>query len=525
MDQQQLLDHLRDAVAAGEIWPALQPQVDLRTRRIIGFEVLARWNSPALGSVSPACFIPVAEQAGLLDGVILHLIRQACAQVSAWPGDFQLAFNLAPTQFLDLGIVEEVSAAAASGGLALQRLCIEITESSLFHSNATAQRAIALFKQAGMRLALDDFGTGHSSLTRLQALPFDEIKIDASFVRGLETDPNSLKIVTAVLGLGQSLGVHVVAEGIENERQAAILGRMGCELGQGYLWGTPQAAPQAEQALARQGSLSRRDRPLDTSPFQRFHQLESLYQAAPVGLGFIDAQLRVVSANARIGEMLGLDVAQAMGRTVEQLVDGRPLADFAQVLWRVLRGEPLAPVEYRRPDTGTTSLIALQQVRSVSEQPLGVSVFAIDISERVAAERTLKETIEHYRQVIALAPNVAWAAGPDGSIDYMGQTWEWSPMSTSAERHARWRERMDEADQLRVRAEWLAHLPSKQPFETVFPILWPDGTRKWVRSRACPQFDAQGNVKRWYGLITDITAEHELAQRVKELEARLEQQR
>lgn len=523
MDEQLLLEHLHNAVAAGEVWPALQPQVDLRTRRIMGFEVLARWNSPALGPVPPACFIPVAEQAGLLDGLILHLIRQACAQVSAWPGDFQLAFNLAPTQFLDLDIVGHVSAAAHAGGLALERLCIEITESSLFHSNTTAQRAIALFKQAGMRLALDDFGTGHSSLTRLQALPFDEIKIDASFVRALETDPNSLKIVTAVLGLGQSLGVHVVAEGVENERQAAILTRMGCELGQGYLWGAPQVAPQAQQALARQGSFTRRERPLDTSPFQRFHQLESLYQAAPVGLGFLDAQLRVVSANARIGEMLGLDVAQATGRAVEQLLDGRRLADFIQVLQRVLQGEPLAPIEYRRRDAGTTSLIALQQVRSVSGQILGVSVFAIDISGRVAAERTLQDTIEHYRQVIALAPNVAWAAGPDGSIDYMGQTWEWSPMSTSAERHARWRERMDPADQLRVRAEWLAHLPSKQPFETVFGILWPDGTHKWVRSRARPQFDAQGEVTRWYGLITDITVEHELRQRVQALEAQLRQ--
>ncbi len=155
MDEQLLVEHLRNAVAAGEIWPALQPQVDLRTRQIIGFEVLARWSSPTLGPVPPVRFIPVAERAGLLDGLILHLIRQACAQVSAWPGDFHLAFNLAPTQFLHLDIVEQVSAAARAGGLALQRLCIEITESSLFHSNTTAQRAIALFKQAGMRLALD----------------------------------------------------------------------------------------------------------------------------------------------------------------------------------------------------------------------------------------------------------------------------------------------------------------------------------------------------------------------------------
>jgi PAS domain S-box-containing protein len=525
MDEQLVLEQLRGAVARNEIWPALQPQVDLRTRSIVGFEVLARWNSPTLGAVSPAQFIPVAEQAGLLDGLILHLVREACTQVRMWPGDFHLSFNLAPTQFLDLAIVERFSAAACVGGLAPGRLCIEITESSLFHSSSTAQRAIALFKDAGMRLALDDFGTGHSSLTRLQALPFDEIKIDASFVSGLETDPNSLKIVTAVLGLGQSLGVHVVAEGVENERQAAILARMGCELGQGYLWGAPQAAPQAQQTLARQGSLARSAQPLDTSPFQRFHQLESLYQGAPVGLAYLDAQLRVASANPRIGDMLGLDARQALGRQVGQLLSGKRQADFSQLLQRALGGEVLAPLEYRNPVSGATSLIALQQVCSASGQTLGVSVFAIDISGRLAAERTLADAIEHYRQVIALAPNVVWAAGPDGAVDYMGQTYEWSPMSTSAERHARWRERMAEEDQLRVRAEWLANLPSRQPFETVFRILWPDGLWRWVRSRACPQLDAQGEVTRWYGLITDITAEHALQLRVQELERQLRELR
>lgn len=521
MDEQLVLNHLRNALAQGEIWPALQPQVDLRTRAIVGFEVLARWASPALGPVAPVRFIPVAEQAGLLDDLILHLVRRACEQASAWPGDFHLAFNLAPSQFLDLHIVDRVCAAASAAGMALHRLCIEITESSLFHSSTTAQRAIALFKQAGVKLALDDFGTGHSSLTRLQALPFDEIKIDASFVHALETDPSSLKIVTAVLGLGQSLGVHVVAEGIENERQAAILSRMGCELGQGYLWGTPQPAAQAQQALARQGSFARPDRPLDTSPFQRFHQLDSLYQAAPVGLGFIDAQLRVVSANTRIGDMLGLDVAQALGRTVDRLQGGPRLAEFGAVLRRVLQGEPLAPIEYRHPRTGATSLIALQPVHSAFGQTLGVSVFAMDITGRVAAERTLQDAVEHFRQVIALAPTVTWAAGPDGSVDYMGQTYEWSPMSTSAERFARWRERMHDDDQLRVRAEWLAHLPSGQPFQAEFRILWPDGTWKWVRSQARPQFDAQGQITRWYGLITDISAEHALRQRVRALELQL----
>lgn len=521
MDEQLLLEQLRGAVARNEIWPALQPQVDLRTRHLVGFEVLARWNSPSLGTVPPARFIPIAEQAGLLDDLVLHLVRTACTQVRAWPGHFQLAFNLAPTQFLDLAIVDQFRAAADAGGLAPGRLCVEITESSLFHSSGTAQRAIALFKEAGMRLALDDFGTGHSSLTRLQALPVDEIKIDASFVSGLETDPNSLKIVTAVLGLGQSLGVHVVAEGVENERQAAILARMGCELGQGYLWGAPQAAPQAQQVLARQGSLAKTAPPLDTSPFQRFHQLESLYQGAPVGLAFLDAQLRVASANQRIGEMLGLDAHQALGRQVGELLGGRRLADFSALLQRALGGEVLAPVEYRNPVSGATSLVALQQVSSTSGQTLGVSVFAIDISGRLAAERTLRDAVEHYRQVIAMTPNVVWAAGPDGAIDYMGQTYEWSPMSTSAERHARWRERMTPQDQLRVRDEWLAHLPSKQPFETVFRILWPDGLWRWVRSRARPQLDAQGEVTRWYGLITDITAEHALQQRVLELERQL----
>jgi EAL domain-containing protein (putative c-di-GMP-specific phosphodiesterase class I) len=167
------------------------------------------------------------------------------------------------------------------------------------------QQVLDDLKQHGMALSLDDFGTGYSSLTRLNSLPFDELKIDASFVAALSSDTQSLRIVTAVLGLGQSLGLTVVAEGVESTEQAAVLRKLGCDVGQGFLWSP--AACQALQLLQQWGAEAPQTT-LDVSPFQRLHQLEALYQDSPVGLCFIDCQMRIVSANQLLAHYLGVEL-------------------------------------------------------------------------------------------------------------------------------------------------------------------------------------------------------------------------
>jgi len=512
---------LREGLRLGQVWPALQPLVHLRSRRIAGFEVLARWSSPTLGAVPPVRFIPVAEDAGLLDPLFLHLLREVCAEVGDWPGEFLLAFNLSPRQCLDIGLVARTQSALATSGLPMSRLCIEITESALFDGNDLSRQTLAEFKKAGARLSLDDFGTGYSSLTRLQALPFDEIKIDASFVRVMGTDQNSFRIVSAVTGLGQSLDMHVLAEGIESEEEATLLMRLGCQFGQGYLLGRPATLAQARQQLDRLGTWDRTDDVLDASPFQRWHQLETLYRAAPVGLCFFDERLRVVSANATLLELLGFDCDEPRGIHLTQLCSHPEHAVLFNLINAAATGSPHDPFEYHNRANGRTSLVAFQQVRSEFGEPLGVSGEAIDITSRVLAERSLQENAEHFRHVIRLSPNIPWAANAEGVVDYMGPTFEWEPDTTSAQRHERWLNRMHPQDRGRVRAEWLAHLPTARPFSTEFRILWPDSGLRLVRSEAFPQLNALGQVERWYGLIVDITAQRQLEQRIEDLEARL----
>jgi EAL domain-containing protein (putative c-di-GMP-specific phosphodiesterase class I) len=184
--------------------------------------------------VSPGHLYSLAERSGILHALLLKLMGEACRVAAAWPGQFSLAFNLAPSQFLLPTLVADLLDTVGGSGFPLSRVVIEITESELFHDNAAVQQVLDDLKQHGMALSLDDFGTGYSSLTRLYSLPFDELKIDASFVAALDSDTQSLRIVTAVLGLGQSLGLTVVAEGVESTSQAAVLRKLGCNAGRAF---------------------------------------------------------------------------------------------------------------------------------------------------------------------------------------------------------------------------------------------------------------------------------------------------
>lgn len=514
---------LREGLAAGEFWPAFQPQLNLASGHVSGFEVLARWSSPRLGTVTPARFIPLAERSGLLHPLLLTLLEAACREAAAWPGQFSLAFNLAPCQFLLPTLVTDLLDTVRASGFPLSRVVIEITEDELFHDNAAVQQVLDDLKQHGMALSLDDFGTGYSSLTRLHSLPFDEIKIDASFVAALQGDAQSLRIVTAVLGLGQSLGLTVVAEGVETAEQAAVLHKLGCDAGQGFWWSPAVPAAQALHLLQQWGGEAGQPS-MDLSPFQRLHQLEALYQDSPVGLCFIDCQLRIVSANPRLSSYLGVGL-DYMLRKPASLVFGHEMCpDLMAVLLGVMAGEVHAAAEYCHQPSGTTFLIAHQLIADAQHLPLGISLVVVDITSRVEAENRLRQSETHFRTVLELGPNVTWRAGPGGVVDYMGEYVDCPPNASHQERHACWLARMHPDDRPRVRDTWLAHLPSKQPFRIEFRILWPDGSWRWMRSRAFPARDDTGDVSAWYGIISDVTTEHELALRVAALEQQLKLQ-
>lgn len=231
-------EHLRfrltNALAQGHIWPAFQPIIDIRSGALAGFEILARWSDPDAGDITPGVFIPLLEKHHLADVLSQALMRSACAAAARWKGRFFLAFNVTPDQLLSDGLSNWIAAVASQTGFPLTRIQLEITESSLITDDATAYGTLNRLNEIGVAISLDDFGTGYSSLARLEAFPFRKLKIDAQFVRDLEHDKRKRRIVSAVIGLGQSLGITVVAEGVETEAEAAILRRLGCPLGQGW---------------------------------------------------------------------------------------------------------------------------------------------------------------------------------------------------------------------------------------------------------------------------------------------------
>ncbi len=233
---------LRQAIANDLLIPHFQPLVDMATERLIGVEMLARWPHPTRGMVPPGEFIPIAEDLGLIGRMTECLLRRACRIATAWPSEILLACNVSPLQLRDRGLPAMVQSILDETGLPAQRLELEITESALVGDIDLARNLLGELKALGVRLALDDFGTGYSSLRHLQMLPFDKLKIDAGFVRAMDSDIESRKIVAAVVGLGQSLGLVTVAEGVEEAGTAALLRDLGCDVGQGWLFGRPGSA-------------------------------------------------------------------------------------------------------------------------------------------------------------------------------------------------------------------------------------------------------------------------------------------
>jgi diguanylate cyclase (GGDEF)-like protein len=240
---------IRRGIAQGEFVPYYEQQIDLDTGKLVGFEMLARWNSPQLGVVSPTIFIPIAEDIGVIGELSEALLRQAFEDARKWDPALTLSVNISPIQLRDPWFSQKLLKLMVEGGFPPERLDIEITESCL-HENIGAVRAVLTsLRNQGIRISLDDFGTGYSSLAQLRSLPFDRLKIDRSFVSELaQEDPNS-KIVEAIVSLGRGLELPITAEGIENGDILDVLRRIGHLRGQGFLYGQPEDAAATEERL------------------------------------------------------------------------------------------------------------------------------------------------------------------------------------------------------------------------------------------------------------------------------------
>jgi diguanylate cyclase (GGDEF)-like protein len=231
---------LRQAVANNQLELHYQPQIDVFTDEIVGVEALVRWRHPERGLVSPAEFIPLAEETGVIGRIGEWVLRQACTDALKWPERIKVAINLSPAQFKNKKLAEDITTTIAQIGVAPTRLELEITESVLLQDVGDNLAALRTLKQLGVRVSMDDFGTGYSCLGTLRSFPFDKIKIDQSFVRDLEKNPDSAAIIHAVLGLGHSLGMSTCAEGVENADQLAFLRSEGCAEVQGFFYSKPR---------------------------------------------------------------------------------------------------------------------------------------------------------------------------------------------------------------------------------------------------------------------------------------------
>jgi diguanylate cyclase (GGDEF)-like protein len=242
-DRRVLHQDLSMAIKNGELSLYYQPQAIARdtvaASEVIGFEALARWLHPVRGFVPPSDFIPIAEESGLIVEMGEWILREACREAASWPMPLQIAVNLSPAQFMHGDVVGLVHSILIETGLAPGRLELEITEGVLIEDFDRGLALLRRLKALGVRISMDDFGSGYSSLSYLQAFPFDKIKIDRAFVMNLGRNPQSAAIVRAVIGLGHGLEMSIVAEGVETQEQLGFLAEVGCDAVQGYYIGKP----------------------------------------------------------------------------------------------------------------------------------------------------------------------------------------------------------------------------------------------------------------------------------------------
>lgn len=247
----ELENDLRRAIMENQFELHYQPLFDLTRNEIEAFEALIRWRHPTRGLVSPAEFIPIAEQTELIKQIGKWVLRQACQDASAWPVEISVAVNLSSVQFTDSSLDGDVVEALARSSFAPERLELEVTESIILQDTELTLQILRDFKALGIRIAMDDFGTGYSSLAYLQKFPFDKIKIDRAFIDGINLNKDFLAIVRAVTSLSQRLGIKTTGEGVETEAELACLRVEGCTQAQGYLISKPVPAKSVADLLAK----------------------------------------------------------------------------------------------------------------------------------------------------------------------------------------------------------------------------------------------------------------------------------
>jgi PAS domain S-box-containing protein len=511
---------LERALERDELVPHFQPYFEMKTGRVVGFEALIRWQHPSGELILPDRFIPLAERSGLITPLTGNLLRHVMAAAMALPDHLHFSVNVSPLQLRDDTLPQMFEAAASAAQFPLQRVTVEITESALIDNLERAASIAADLKSLGLQLAVDDFGTGYSSLKHLQALPFDVIKVDQSFVRCMVERRESRKIVSAVLGLGQTLGLRTVAEGVETPEQERMLQWLGCDVGQGWLFGRPMSATHLAVFLERMeiappimsgpGALSTSEEfRLDNSASRRLAHLQALYDAAPVGLCFLDREMRFTSVNKRLAQMMGTSALSFVGRDVDEAIP--QIADeMKPSIQRALDGECIGDLEVPLFRIGTseqagTALVSFQLARDEANEVVGVSLSFIDITERRRAQNALRESEDHYRHTVELNPQVSWTCDAQGHLMTVSHRWqELTGLSPEQSLGHGWLTAVHPEDLRRIQPLWLHSVATGVPVDIQYRIRTPHGKFKWVRGRGAPRRDEHGSIIRWYGVVENI---------------------
>jgi diguanylate cyclase (GGDEF)-like protein len=258
--RQRLKAELKLAVEAEALTLCYQPLVDLKSRRVVACEALARWTHPQLGSIPPSLFIPIAEETGLISDITRWVLKTATAECINWAPHVSVSVNVSARDFRNADVEAMVLNALKESGLAPERLEVEVTETALIDEKDTATKILSALGKRGIGIALDDFGTGYSSLSYLQALPFTKLKVDRSFVMDIATNPRSLKLLTNVAQLGKDINLTVTAEGVETEEQLALIqAHTKVDTIQGYLFGIPLPKREVAELMARMEGAARRE--------------------------------------------------------------------------------------------------------------------------------------------------------------------------------------------------------------------------------------------------------------------------
>jgi PAS domain S-box-containing protein len=462
-------------------------------------------------------------------------LLQAFAIAAALQKNIELSVNISPLQLRDHSLPEQIRQLAEEGAFPLNQLTIEITESALIDNLEQASSIASELKRLGVKLALDDFGTGYSSLRSLQALPFDEIKVDHSFVNSMLLDRDSRKIVAAVIGLGQSLGLVTVAEGVEERAEADMLQWLGCDLAQGWLYGRPIPAAEIPNVLSARmhiagAAQNDAETPtlrssLETRPAQRLSLCQAIYDGAPVGLCFLDHNLRHLSINQRLADMNHAPVSAHLGRSVAELAP-KVFPQIEPYLRRALNGEAILEKEITMSAPSgkghLTHLVSYQPAWDEAGDVVGVSVAVVDITARRCAEEALRESEDHYRRMVQFNPQTPWIMDGNGMNIEVSPRWEQiTGMNVEQARGDGWLAALHVEDVARILPLMRHSLTTGDPIDIEYRIRGNHEGWRWMRSRGNPQRGENAEIVRWYGSVEDIDDHKRVVEALRAAEAKL----